>query len=305
MAEKAPVSKDEYDDSWIESAWGSKRNDELLTGGSLVVRPRMERALSLSKLESGLSVLDIACGRGEFPLLACTMGAHAIGVDFSDASIGFARDLKSSRGDQDSGSLEFVQADACELPFADGSFDRITMLDIIEHLVPEQLEQMFLEVRRLLKPDGFAVIHTLPNRWVYDITFPLLHRISAKFPANPRGPIDSVIHVNEQDLPSLKNMLRNCGLDSSIWLEQHMAAQARWNSENDTYGDNRDSIYPMLAGTKGRLLELASMTPAKLLLSNDIFGTLWKGRKPEKATRRLALTERLTTMLSRQKKNQH
>ena len=291
---KAPVSKDEYDESWIRSAWGSKRNDELLTGSALTVRPRMERALSLSKLEPGLSVLDIACGRGEFPLLACTMGAHAVGVDFSDASIGFARDLKNSRSDQDEGSLEFVQADACHLPFDDDSFDRITMLDIIEHLVPEQLEQMFLEVKRLLKSDGFAVIHTLPNRWVYDVTFPMLHRLSKKFPANPRGPIDSVIHVNEQDLPSLKRMLNSCGLKSSIWLEQHMAAQARWNSENDTYGDNRDSIYPMLAGTKGRLLELASLTPAKLLLSNDIFGTLWKGPKPEKATRRLALTERLT-----------
>ncbi len=295
---KAPVSKDEYDESWIESAWGSKRNDDLLSGGELAVRPRMERALSLSNLEPGLSVLDIACGRGEFPLLACTMGAHAVGVDFSDASIKFARELKGSRSNQDKGSLEFVQADACDLPFDDGTFDRITMLDIIEHLVPEQLEQMFLEVKRLLKPDGFAVIHTLPNRWVYDYTFPLLHRISKKFPADPRGPIDSVIHVNEQDLPTLKRMFRRCGLNSSIWLEQHMAAQARWNSSNDEYGDNRDTVYPMLAGASGRLLELASLTPAKLLLSNDIFGTVWNGRKPERATRRLALTERLATVFS-------
>ncbi len=296
--DKSPVSKDEYDESWIRSAWGSKRNAELLAGGEVTIRPRMERALSLSKLEPGLSVLDIACGRGEFPLLASTLGAHAIGVDFSDASIDFARELRNSRRDQEAGSLQFVQADACHLPFDDDAFDRITMLDIIEHLVPEQLEQMFLEVKRLLKPDGFAVIHTLPNRWVYDYTFPLLHRISGKFPANPRGPIDSVIHVNEQDLPKLKKMFRKCGLNSSIWLEQHMAAQARWNSHNDHYGDNRDKVYPMLAGIAGRMLELASITPAKLLLSNDIFGTVWKDRKPEKATRKLALTERLTTALA-------
>lgn len=296
--QKAPVPKEEYDESWIASAWGSKRNDELLSGGAITVRPRMARALSLAGLEPGLAVLDIACGRGEFPLLACTMGANAVGVDFSDASIEFARALKQSRRDKDAGSLEFVQADACQLPFDDGTFDRITMLDIIEHLVPGQLEQMFREVKRLLKPDGFAVIHTLPNRWVYDFTFPLLHRISRKFPANPRGPIDSVIHVNEQDLPKLKSMLRRCGLNSSIWLEQHMASQARWNSSNDEYGDNRDMIYPMLAGASGRLLELASLTPAKLLLSNDIFGTVWTGRKPAQAVRKLALTERLATVFS-------
>ena len=292
--DKAPVSKDEYDESWIQSAWGSKRNDELLSGGEVALRPRMQRALSLCKLEPGQTVLDIACGRGEFPLRASMLGAHAIGADFSDASIAFARELQQSRKGRDQGSLEFVQADACDLPFSDESFDRITMLDIIEHLVPEQLEQMFREVRRLLKPGGFAVIHTLPNRWVYDITFPILHRLSAKFPANPRGPIDSVIHVNEQDLPSLKKTLSACGLNSSIWLEQHMAAQARWNSQNDEYGDNRDTVYPMLAGPKGRLLELASLTPAKLLLSNDIFGTLWKGKKPKDAMRRIAITERLT-----------
>lgn len=297
-SEKAPVSKDEYDESWIRSAWGSKRNDELLSGGMPEVRPRMERALSLSRLEPGLSVLDIACGRGEFPLLASMMGAHAVGADFSDASIAFARELQKSRRGQDQGTLEFVQADACELPFDSNSFDRITMLDIIEHLVPEQLEKMFLEVKRLLKPDGFAIIHTLPNRWVYDYTFPLLHRISSKFPADPRGPIDRVIHVNEQDIPSLKNTFRRCGLNSSIWLEQHMAAQARWNSDNDHYGDNRDTIYPILAGASGRLLELASMTPAKLLLSNDIFGTVWNDRKPEKAKRKLALTERLVAALA-------
>lgn len=295
---RAPVPKDQYDESWIHSAWGSKRNDELLSGGAIAARPRMQRALSLSKLEPGLSVLDIACGRGEFPMLVSTMGADAVGLDFSDASIAFARELKESRRDEDAGSLEFVQADACRLPFKDESFDRIAMLDIIEHLVPEQLEQMFLEVKRLLKPDGFAVLHTLPNRWVYDVTFPMLHRVSRKFPANPRGPIDSVIHVNEQDLPSLKKTLRQCGLNSSIWLEQHMAAQARWNSNNDQYGDNRDTVYPMLAGASGRLLELASMTPAKLLLSNDIFGTAWKGRKPQNATRKLALTERLASSFS-------
>ena len=296
--EKAPVSRDEYDESWIESAWGSKRNDELLSGRKVTLRPRMQRALSLCKLERGHTVLDIACGRGEFPLQASMMGAHAIGVDFSDASISFARELQESLPVQESGSLEFVQADACNLPFDDGSFDRITMLDIIEHLVPTQLEDMFKEVGRLLKPEGFAVIHTLPNRWVYDITFPILHRLSSRFPVDPRGPKDSVIHVNEQTLPSLKRTLVECGLKSSIWLEQHMAAQARWNSQNDEYGDKRDTVYPMLVGAKGRLLELASMTPAKLLLSNDIFGTLWKQRKPEAATRRLALTERLTTLFA-------
>ena len=48
--------------------------------------------------------------------------------------------------------------------------------------MPTQLEAMFREVHRLLKPDGYAVLHTLPNRWVYNITFPLLSPTTSQFP---------------------------------------------------------------------------------------------------------------------------
>ncbi|MGH8603783.1 MAG: hypothetical protein ACREXR_13720, partial [Gammaproteobacteria bacterium] len=181
-------------------------------------------------------------------------------------------------------------------------FDRVTMLDIIEHLYPPQLENMFSEVRRILSPDGFAVIHTLPNRWVYEVTYPLASRLYRKVPADPRGPFEKQIHVNEQDLPRLHTMLEWAGLRHRLWLEQHMPAQARWNAGGDQYRDNRDTVYPLLGGVVGRALEALSLTPLKLLLCNDIFGVLWKEGKPPPAVGRLplALTERLAiTCLAR------
>ncbi len=284
---RKPVGADAYDEKWVASAWGERANEAFLKQELDYPRPRVKRALELAAIEAGQTVLDIACGRGEVSALAAEKGAFAVGIDFSSASLDFANKVKNSRQERFKyGEMELVRADACRLPFANESFDRITMLDIVEHLVPTQLEAMFREVGRLLKPSGFAVIHTLPNRWVYDVTLPFLHKVWWGMPADPRGPIDREIHVNEQDLPNLHRLLKKCGLQNRLWLEQHMAAQARWNRLNDRFGDNRDQVYPLLTGLAGKILEVVSLTPAKLLLCNDIFGLVWKdipsaGLKPQ------------------------
>lgn len=295
---RKPVGAEAYDEKWINSAWGEKSNEALLNKNIDHPRPRIRRALELADIKADQAVLDIACGRGEVPALAAERGAFAVGIDFSRASLDFAEKIKNSRcprfGD---GLMELVQADACQLPFASASFDRITMLDIIEHLLPIQLESMFYEVGRLLKPGGFAVIHTLPNRWVYDITFPLIHKLWRGMPADPRGPIDRAIHVNEQDLPALHRSLKKCGLEHRLWLEQYMPAQARWNQLNDQFGDNRDQVYPFLSGIAGKALELISLSPAKLLVCNDIFGFFWKGSKPVNLKLPLGISEWLAMRL--------
>jgi SAM-dependent methyltransferase len=233
--------------------------------------------------------------------LAAERGAYAVGIDFSGASLRFAGQLRAALRINNScaGAMELIQADATSLPFADGTFDRISMLDIIEHLTPSQLVMMMREVGRMLAPGGFAVVHTLPNRWVYDITFPLLNKFSSRFPSDPRGPIDRVVHINEQDLIGLSHTLKSCGLRHRLWLEQQMPAQARWNACNDQYGDNRDTVYPMLLGAAGSVLELLSLTPFKLLLCNDIYGLLWQEpTMPTGAKPRFAMTERFVAMFS-------
>ncbi len=282
---KKPVGPDAYNRAWIESAWGNQQHADVLSGPAISPRPRVARAMELAAIGTGQNVLDIACGRGEVVAIASKMGACAIGLDFSPTVLEIAAELKSERASERTtgGHMELVRADACILPFADNSFDRITMLDIIEHLLPAQLDAMLQEVHRTLKPDGFAVIHTLPNRWVYDVTYPLMRRLMRTLPANPRSDIEKQVHVNEQDLPSLHQTLKKNALGHRLWLEQHMPAQARWTVATNQFGDNRDAIYPALAGTLGRALDYLSMTPLKLLLCNDIFGLLWKGARPNAA----------------------
>lgn len=291
-----PVDSEVYDDEWLKSAWGDRANKELFESHSITPRPRLARALKLANIQPGNKVLDIACGRAEMPLLCAEHGAEAIGLDYSASALNFANKLKQSviSKSKSQFTIGLVRSDACTLPFKENTFDRVTMLDIIEHLLPNQLELMFREVRRVLRNDGYAVIHTLPNRWVYDITFPLLNRISKKIPKDPRSESEKKIHINEQDLNKLHKVLCKCQLKNRLWLEQYIPAQARWNQGKDVYGDNRDSLYPAFTGIAGNILELASLTPIKLLLSNDIFGALWKNEKPEAIKLPTALTERIT-----------
>lgn len=300
MTIQKPVKSDLYDDAWLDSAWGNKANKELLEQDTLVARPRLSRALELSDIKPNLKLLDIACGRGEMPILSAEQGAHAFGIDYSSAALKFAKKLVSTRSEKISSpiNVNLIGSDACKLPFSDNSFDRVTMLDIIEHLYPDQLEEMLIEVHRILKPSGYAVIHTLPNKWVYDITFPLLNFFNKKFPKNPRSESEKKIHINEQSIPRLSQTIKKCGLNQHIWLEQYIPAQAKWNKGKDTYGDNRDNLYPEFTGIKGRLLEIASLTPLKLFLCNDIFGVIWKESKPKDINTPIALTERIIRSFS-------
>jgi cyclopropane fatty-acyl-phospholipid synthase-like methyltransferase len=298
---KKIVESEIYDDEWINSAWGGTSNEALLSGNGVKPRPRVAHALSLADIKPGIKLLDIACGRGEVPLLAAQQGADAVGIDYSDKSVQFANKMvnsaKENNKSKNTSSINILRADACRLPFCDQSFDRITMLDIVEHLNDDQLELLFSEINRLLTPTGFAVIHTLPNRWVYDITIPILSKIFRKIQPDPRSKYEKLIHINEQDILSLHKHIRKSKLNHRIWLEQLIPAQARWNADIDKYNDSRDKYYPLLSGALGRSLELICKTPAKLFLSNDIFSVVWKNEPPKNISIPMALSERMTLFL--------
>lgn len=300
---RKPVDSDQYSKEWIDSAWGAEKNASLLATKHIVPRPRARRAIELANIQPGMSVLDIACGRGEIPAILSGAGAHAVGIDYSQDSIDFAKKLKSAQdmNGSNGGCISLVRADACHLPFADESFDRVTMLDIVEHLLPEQLDIMFKEVKRLLKPNGYAIIHTLPNSWVYDITYKFLRYIIPRLPQDPRNEFEKLVHINEQNVPRLHRSLVTAGLFHRIWLEQLIPAQARWNATNNRHGDHRDTIYPALLGYKGHILEFLSATPLKALLCNDIFSVVWKNRRPDGLHLKVALLERALCLLPRKK----
>lgn len=85
----------------------------------------------------GLRVLDIGCGAANMAHHLAHYG-HVIGVDSNPRPLAIAR----QRG------MEVYQGTADALPFEDGQFDLVAMLDTVEH-VPAQ-DTAFDECRRVL-----------------------------------------------------------------------------------------------------------------------------------------------------------
>lgn len=65
------------------------------------------------------------------------------------------------------------QADATALPYDNHSFDYVFAFDVFEHVKPEERDQAYKEIDRVLKPDG-AVVFNIPvdkGRSKHDIQF--------------------------------------------------------------------------------------------------------------------------------------
>jgi ubiquinone/menaquinone biosynthesis C-methylase UbiE len=86
----------------------------------------IEPLLDLAGVQEGTRLLDVACGPGYVSEAAAERGAEPVGVDLAEAMIELARRRLSE--------LEFVVGDAQRLPFADCSFDAVTMNFGILHL---------------------------------------------------------------------------------------------------------------------------------------------------------------------------
>ena len=109
--------------------------------------PHVRRMLS----PAGLRVLDLGCLDGTIGSVLTADGHRVSGVDASKPAIekAIARGL-----DARIGNLEEP------LPFESESFDAVFAGEIVEHIF--KVEVMLDEMRRVLKPGGFAVI-TTPN----------------------------------------------------------------------------------------------------------------------------------------------
>jgi demethylmenaquinone methyltransferase / 2-methoxy-6-polyprenyl-1,4-benzoquinol methylase len=97
----------------------------------------------------GARVLDLCCGTGDmaFALRKQSPAAQIVGGDFSHAMLKLAL-AKSSRVQ----AMNWIEADALQLPFSDSSFDLVTSAFGFRNLA--DYDAGLREIRRVLKPGG-------------------------------------------------------------------------------------------------------------------------------------------------------
>lgn len=195
---------------------------------------RLHDAFAVAEVGPGMRVLDVGCGRGEILRHCMRLGVEAHGMDYAEAaavmSLGAVRaELKGPGGlaKRRVFPATVARADAKKLPYPGNSFDRVLMFDVVEHLYPWELHEAMREVYRVLRPDGRFIIHTAPNRWYDRYAYPWVRRFRSllgqghRYPADPRAitPVNQHVHVNEQDIFSMRRALEAAGFRGKIWLD--------------------------------------------------------------------------------------
>jgi SAM-dependent methyltransferase len=104
----------------------------------------------------GKRVLEIGVGDG-FGCYFLSQAASVVGVDF-EYSRWISLRKYSTAGRR---PMHFVNANALALPFPAGSFDRVVTCQVIEHIPAGHLDQFLSEIKRVLTPEGIALIVTL------------------------------------------------------------------------------------------------------------------------------------------------
>lgn len=84
------------------------------------------RVVTEARPRQGERALDLCCGTGDIALALARKGVEVVGLDFSEKMLEVARERRSKTGDM-LVKIEFVSGDAQNIPFADNSFDIITI----------------------------------------------------------------------------------------------------------------------------------------------------------------------------------
>ncbi|NKC30121.1 class I SAM-dependent methyltransferase [Falsiroseomonas selenitidurans] len=137
---------------WPDPA--AARPDQAEDYGRAAERLSLE-LLDLAGIAPGMRVLDAGCGFGG--TLAC-LDERVERLDMTGLNIDPRQLQRAARvaRPRPGSTLRFVAADACTLPFADASFDRVLAVECIFHF-PSRAA-FLAEVRRVLRPGGALVI---------------------------------------------------------------------------------------------------------------------------------------------------
>jgi demethylmenaquinone methyltransferase / 2-methoxy-6-polyprenyl-1,4-benzoquinol methylase len=115
--------------------------NRVMSGG---LDQRWRRITAEAAVRPGDRVLDACCGTGDLALAALAAGGRVVGLDFSERML--------DRATRKSRSVEWRRGDALDLPFADESFDVVTVGFGVRNL--DDVGRGLGEFRRVLRPHG-------------------------------------------------------------------------------------------------------------------------------------------------------
>ena len=150
MTDSKDLSKQRYTD----------RADAYVSSETHAKHADLDRLVEIAAPQPDWHVLDVATGGGHTALKFAPHVAHVTATDLTPRMLEKARTFISEQGAE---NVDFKEADAENLPFADAQFDLVTCR-IAPHHFPDAFK-FVLECARVLKPGGLLLLqdHVLPD----------------------------------------------------------------------------------------------------------------------------------------------
>jgi SAM-dependent methyltransferase len=187
----------------------------------------------------GMRVLDVACGTGNAARPAARAGARVTGLDLAAKLLETGRTKARAEGLE----IEWREGDAENLPFEDGSFDRV--LSTFGHMFAPRHQRTAQEMARVCRRGGVIVIAT----WTPEGVFGDLSRAAAPYMPPPPD------YASPPPLWGREDHVRDLfgGVATGFEFERHVN-RIEWESV-DAFADFFMAHFPPMVMAKAMLGE--------------------------------------------------
>ncbi len=217
---------------------------------------KLERICRKLRLRSGERLLDIGCGWGSLAIHAARHhGAHAVGITLSEPQAALARERAREAGVGD--RVEIRVADYRQT--ADGPYDKIASIGMVEHVGSAQMDAYAATIARLLRPGGLALNHGIT-------------RLFSAHPAGPKSLIQRYVFPDGEVLPleQVLAALRGAGLEArDVESMREHYALTLWRWVDNLLAD-RDAAIAQIGVERTRVWELYMTGSALAFEDGDI-----------------------------------
>lgn len=115
-----------------------------------------------ASMAKGVDVLDIACGEGYGSNYLASVAHTVLGVDIDAGAVDHAASKYVVP------NLKFVVGSADSIPLESASVDLVVSFETLEH--HSRHEEMYAEIKRVLRPNGILIISTPDKYYFSDLT---------------------------------------------------------------------------------------------------------------------------------------
>ncbi|MDR0275228.1 MAG: class I SAM-dependent methyltransferase [Burkholderiaceae bacterium] len=100
----------------------------------------------------GREILDVGCGAARMTGRIAGLARRVVGIEVDEAQ------MAKNRARQWPAGLSFERCGAEAMPFADASFDGVTLFKSLHHIPAPVMDQAFSELQRVLRSGGWVFI---------------------------------------------------------------------------------------------------------------------------------------------------